>query len=196
MLGGATDVPPRKSCKPYGPMPASHRAVVPFGTVRPAPGTIARVKGSPLEPAETRKDAGGELRDQVTVFWEGGYASCPRPRRGTLVLGRHPSCEIFIDHPLVSRRHASLIFEESSVKIVDLGSHNGTTLAGRRLQPNIPVAIPDGAAVAMGPATMTIRRGLLDSLPLDEPVGDVPERDRRGPGDEAGASGHRDGRAR
>ena len=28
---------------------------------------------------------------------------------------------------------------------------------------------------------MTIRRGLLDSLPLDEPVGDVPERDRRGP---------------
>lgn len=91
MLGGATDVPPRKSCKPYGPMPASHRAVVPFGTVRPAPGTIARVKGSPLEPAETRKDAGGELRDQVTMFWEGGYASCPRPRRGTLVLGRHPS---------------------------------------------------------------------------------------------------------
>ena len=98
MLGGATDVPPRKSCKPYGPMPASHRAVVPFGTVRPAHGTIARVKGSPLEPAETRKDAGGELRDQVTVFWEGGYASCPRPRRGTLVLGRHPSCENFIDH--------------------------------------------------------------------------------------------------
>ena len=106
------------------------------------------------------------------------------PRSGHGVLGRRlrelsasssghprareaPSCEIFIDHPLVSRRHASLIFEESSVKIVDLGSQNGTTLAGRRLQPNIPVAVPDGAAVAMGPATMTIRRGLLDSLPLD-----------------------------
>ena len=28
---------------------------------------------------------------------------------------------------------------------------------------------------------MTIRRGLLDSLLPDEPVGDVPERDRRGP---------------
>ena len=54
------------------------------------------------------------------------------------MLGRHPSCENFIDHPPVSRRYASLIFEESSVKIVDLGSHNGTTLAGRRLQPNIP----------------------------------------------------------
>ncbi len=37
------------------------------------------------------------------------------------------------------------------------------------------MAVPDGAAVAIGPATMTIRRGLLDSLLPDEPVGEGDE---------------------
>src|SRR5437762_751253 len=71
------------------------------------------------DPGETDTDARArELRDRVILFWEGGHASCPLPRRGTLVIGRDPSCELHVDHPLVSRRHASLIVDETGALIV------------------------------------------------------------------------------
>ncbi|NUO80009.1 FHA domain-containing protein [candidate division KSB1 bacterium] len=47
---------------------------------------------------------------------------------GENVVGRSPECEIFIDDPSISRRHASLIVAANQVRVRDLGSRNHTYL--------------------------------------------------------------------
>jgi hypothetical protein len=51
----------------------------------------------------------------------------------TLLLGRHPSCEVVVDDPTVSRRHAQLLFSDGVWVLHDLGSLNGTTVNGVRV---------------------------------------------------------------
>lgn len=47
-------------------------------------------------------------------------------KRGENVIGRSPDCEIYIDDPSISRRHASLIVVANGVRVRDLGSRNHT----------------------------------------------------------------------
>ena len=57
-----------------------------------------------------------------------------RERRldGGGVIGRANGCEIHLDDPLVSRRHARVISSEVGTAIEDLGSSNGICVNGRR----------------------------------------------------------------
>jgi putative methionine-R-sulfoxide reductase with GAF domain len=52
------------------------------------------------------------------------------PERGCLI-GRGPDCDLRIEDPRLSRRHARLAVSDGCWRIGDLGSKNGTTLAGR-----------------------------------------------------------------
>lgn len=47
-----------------------------------------------------------------------------------VVLGRSPDCQVTIEDPLVSRRHASISLAGTHPTIVDLGSRNGVRLNG------------------------------------------------------------------
>jgi hypothetical protein len=51
----------------------------------------------------------------------------------TLLLGRHCGCDVVVDQPTVSRRHAQLIFRDGSWVLHDLGSTNGTIVNGARV---------------------------------------------------------------
>ena len=53
--------------------------------------------------------------------------------QGTLVIGRSPDCDITIDNPAISRKHATIKFEADHYVLTDLGSSNGTFLNGERL---------------------------------------------------------------
>jgi FHA domain-containing protein len=83
------------------------------------------------------------LRERVTELW-------PLSRRArvaapvvlaldwagtteTLLLGRHSGCDVVVDGPTVSRRHAQLIFRDGSWVLHDLGSTNGTIVNGARV---------------------------------------------------------------
>ena len=44
----------------------------------------------------------------------------------TVTLGRHPSSDVLLDDITVSRRHASVTREDSSYRLTDVGSLNGT----------------------------------------------------------------------
>lgn len=46
------------------------------------------------------------------------------------VLGRHPDCQIILDHAAVSRRHARVICRDGEYFLEDLRSNNGTYLNG------------------------------------------------------------------
>lgn len=50
---------------------------------------------------------------------------------GSSVVGRGADCDIRLDDPTVSRRHAKLVRDEDVVLVVDLGSTCGTSVAGR-----------------------------------------------------------------
>ncbi len=55
-----------------------------------------------------------------------------RRLRGGVVIGRAPACEVRLDDPLVSRRHARVVSSGHRAAIEDLGSANGLYVNGRR----------------------------------------------------------------
>jgi adenylate cyclase len=66
--------------------------------------------------------------------------------KATVVLGRHPGCDIPVACPSVSGRHCELQFREGSWWVRDLGSKNGTAVNGvkrenQRVEPNNVLSI-------------------------------------------------------
>ena len=53
---------------------------------------------------------------------------------GTYHFGREASCQVVLQSPSVSRRHARVVFGERDVSIEDLKSTSGTTVDGRVLE--------------------------------------------------------------
>ncbi|RMH64119.1 MAG: FHA domain-containing protein [Cyanobacteria bacterium J003] len=75
----------------------------------------------------------------------------PLRDRQQVRIGRDPSNDMVLDHPVVSRFHARLYLQEGQWYIVDLNSANGTFVNNRRLEPRKPVVLPTGALVRIGP---------------------------------------------
>jgi pilus assembly protein CpaF len=63
-------------------------------------------------------------------------------------VGRHHGCDVVIDHPMVSRRHARLRFRDGRWILQDLESTNGTLVNGAavgrcQLRPGDELALGD-----------------------------------------------------
>jgi hypothetical protein len=52
---------------------------------------------------------------------------------GEFVVGRGADCQLAVDDPLVSRRHASFRATNASLTVEDLGSRNGVKVNGQRI---------------------------------------------------------------
>jgi pSer/pThr/pTyr-binding forkhead associated (FHA) protein len=77
--------------------------------------------------------------NKLVVFSNNGLAN-EYPLEGPeLVIGRDPECQIRLNNPQVSRRHARLLIEGERVMVSDLGSRNGTFVAGRRIESPTPL---------------------------------------------------------
>src|SRR5262245_38003480 len=59
------------------------------------------------------------------IFPAGGARSIPLSKP-VMYIGRSPACDIRLSMPVVSNRHAALIFDGTNWTIQDLGSRNGT----------------------------------------------------------------------
>lgn len=68
------------------------------------------------------------------VLGDENGARYPLPAAGSVTIGRDATCEIVLDHPMVSRRHLTLHLG-AELQVEDLRSANGTTLDKQRLQP-------------------------------------------------------------
>ncbi len=90
---------------------------------------------------------------------------------GTMVLGRASACDIVLDHPTVSKRHAQLtVGADGDATIADLDSHNGTWMGGRAVLE--PATLDGGAPVRLGAIELE-RRPVVDG---DRPVAVDPAR--------------------
>lgn len=107
-------------------------------------------------------------------------------RRGSSVIGRDASCEIVLDDPLASKRHARIDVTRT-VDIVDLNSANGVVVDGEEV-PRVSLSV--GQTVLIGGTTLRVQQ--LDTDQQAGPaerVGPVaftrsPTVERRYPGEE------------
>lgn len=77
-------------------------------------------------------------------------------REGENIVGREGS-EVLLSDQTVSRRHASVTLSDGKCIVQDLGSTNGTFIAGRQLAPNEAAELADGEEVKFGSAALTLK---------------------------------------
>jgi ABC-type multidrug transport system ATPase subunit len=75
-------------------------------------------------------------------------------RDGVFVIGRSSSCDVWIDHPMVSARHARVTSQDGVARIADLGSSNGTFVDGVRIVHS--TTLRAGNTIAIGPVVFTL----------------------------------------
>lgn len=83
-------------------------------------------------------------------------------RNKATILGRRPDCDLCIPLQVVSRRHCQLSQEESTLKIRDLRSSNGTFLNGQKVDDETEVK--PGDHIQVGPLAFTIQ---IDGQPTN-----------------------------
>jgi DNA-binding winged helix-turn-helix (wHTH) protein len=75
--------------------------------------------------------------------------------QGENLLGRDRDAVLWIDSATVSRRHARIMVTGPEAVIEDLGSRNGTSVQGKKIEG--PVRLANGDKLRLGAATMTFR---------------------------------------
>ena len=91
---------------------------------------------------------------------------------GTFAVDRNASCQLSLDDPLVSRRHA--IFEVSgpNVSLEDLASRNGVIVNGHRIEGKVMLSVGDRILIGSQELTLLAARGdVKDGAAADRNVG-------------------------
>jgi len=102
--------------------------------------------------------APGEETLSVLVLSQNFIAIYSLPESGEVTIGRSNSVEIYVDDPVVSRRHA-LLSVMPCPTIRDLGSSNGTRVHGVQLPPGVMRELAVGDVVVVGSSALLIQRG-------------------------------------
>ncbi|MPV37091.1 FHA domain-containing protein FhaB/FipA [Georgenia subflava] len=74
----------------------------------------------------------------------------------TILVGRSPGCSLVLDDDYSSNRHARFFPKDGTWWIEDLGSTNGTVVAGERISQ--PVQVLPGTPVRIGQTLIELRR--------------------------------------
>lgn len=94
-----------------------------------------------------------------------------RLTREVTLVGRHPSCDLVIDNPGLSNRHAMLVLTDGLLWIRDLASKNGTKVNGQRIKWG---AILPGDELTLGPSKYKVFLGPENGGPAPAPVANTP----------------------
>ncbi len=77
---------------------------------------------------------------------------------GTFAVGRNASCQLSLDDPLVSRRHALFEVAGNQVTIEDLASRNGVIVNGHRIEGKVPLNVGDRILIGSQELTLLAAR--------------------------------------
>jgi hypothetical protein len=130
------------------------RSGVVAGDVQPSTPTPppARTPVTPGTPARSTVPGRPRL---VLAAAAGGEESVLLLDKPVTVIGRANECELRLDDPGVSRRHAEVRVSGNDAEIIDLGSTNGIRVNGRA----VPSArLVDGDRIDLGSTSMVFRR--------------------------------------
>jgi phage tail-like protein len=104
----------------------------------------------------------------LEIALEGGEIRRVALEKRQMMLGRDPAADISIDDSLISRQHALLLCEPGLVRLVDVGSSNGTFVGSDRLAPRQPVSLADGTQFRVGKTVVRYVSQALTEQPLEE----------------------------
>jgi hypothetical protein len=91
---------------------------------------------------------------------------------GQFAVGRNASCQLSLDDPLVSRRHALLHVSHDGVSIEDLQSRNGVLVNGAKIEGR--VVLQAGDKILIGAQEMTLLHA-RDGAVQAGPSGAIPQ---------------------
>jgi two-component system, NtrC family, response regulator AtoC len=98
-----------------------------------------------------------ERKRSLVIITPFGAETRALPEAGTLTIGRASECEICLDDPQISRKHANVILKIDSVEIEDLESANGTRVRGGTIAARTRVPIGVGELVEVGSAMIMVQ---------------------------------------
>ena len=138
---------------------------------------------TPVEPGERARastaetQARGDERHRAApsllVSCASGAWAVPLTMGRPYVLGRAPECDVAIDDPSVSRRHA-LLTVSGRITVEDLGSTNGISIQGQRLAPGERGVLALGTVFEVGSATLVLQRTTSLGTPSRRAPAEVP----------------------
>jgi DNA-binding winged helix-turn-helix (wHTH) protein len=105
--------------------------------------------------AEEESPGRGSGRKEGTRFRLHGEQGEIPLSEGENILGRVDEAVAWIDSPMVSRRHARIVVRGDEAILEDLGSRNGTSLNGKRIES--ATALADHDQVTIGRVVFTVR---------------------------------------
>jgi DNA-binding winged helix-turn-helix (wHTH) protein len=117
--------------------------------------TLHRVGYAFIGDAVVAGDALSAAAPACRLIWRGDTIDLPV---GTSIIGRDRGCGVQIDAESISRQHARVVVSSGGVSIEDLGSKNGTWVAGERI--NGLVVLQDGVSVRLGSEIVRIDIGI------------------------------------
>lgn len=82
---------------------------------------------------------------------------------GTFAVGRNASCQLSLDDPLVSRRHALFEVAGAQVSVEDLNSRNGVIVNGHRIDGKVSLNVGDRILIGSQELTLLSARDALNS---------------------------------
>ena len=99
----------------------------------------------------------GPLGARLTILWEGGTAVREIAEGTSFVIGRAIECDLHVLHPSLSRKHVA-VHVGAALTVEDLGSSNGTRVAGRPIPPHVRVGVEHGAVIEAGAVVIVMQR--------------------------------------
>src|SRR6186997_2270644 len=81
---------------------------------------------------------------------------------GTFAVGRNASCQLSLDDPLVSRRHALFEVTPNGVTVEDLNSRNGVIVNGHRIDAKVQISVGDRILIGSQELTLLAARDLMN----------------------------------
>ena len=114
-----------------------------------------RSPARPSAPAPARAQSHRRGASRL-IITEGPLAGSTVPLSPTSIsIGRSPSCTLVLEDSYASSRHARIFPKDGTWWLEDLGSTNGTTLAGHPVHGT--VELPMGVPVRIGQTTLELR---------------------------------------
>ena len=145
--------PRQQSSQPARSRQGAGAGAVAAGT---AAGGTAGASGTaaPAKPAKPVKLHRGAPTKVVVI--EGGDSGAQAALSGTVTMGRGPANDIDLTDEYVSTRHARFIPHNGQWYVEDLGSTNGTYVAGARISRPTPVGAK--STVRLGRTVLELRK--------------------------------------
>jgi pSer/pThr/pTyr-binding forkhead associated (FHA) protein len=142
--------PPEQPPEPERPAQPAQPAPVPAQPSEPEAGRtmVYGAAGRIAEPLEER----AQVRQERALLILGGKRIIVGS--GGATLGRSRQSDVVVDDPNVSRTHAELRPRGGSWVLTDLGSTNGSSVNGRRI--DAPTVVKHGDEIELGSASMRL----------------------------------------